>query len=186
MCFTVVYSLFSSRCALSIKSTSVLFKNKTTSFFSRLVLAFNENCLSIQLYKYRSMKLLVDGMEQWIARRTAVPFVMQLHGSSPLQNIRSPKKTSVCLIDWLIDEDCLISQNGWPQLRGCQYNKANYYYYWWIMFVHIIMVMIGISLFVVCVFHFIHNVLWSHVQLIHIFSICPLFSHTIYCLSNVF
>ena len=40
-------------------------------------------------------------MEQWIALQTVVPLVVQLLGSSPLQNIRSPK--TMYMIDWLID-----------------------------------------------------------------------------------
>ena len=49
-------------------------------------------------------------MEQWIARRTVVPFVVQLLGLNPLQNIRSPK--TPYMIDWLID--CLISYQYAP------------------------------------------------------------------------
>ena len=63
-------------------------------------------------------------MEQWISHRTIVPFVVQLLGSSPLQTIQS-LKNHVC--DWVIEEDCLISQNGWPQLRGWQYDKVQHY-----------------------------------------------------------
>ena len=44
-------------------------------------------------HDYGSAVVLIGGygMEQWIARRAVVPFVVQLPGSSPLQSIRSPK-----------------------------------------------------------------------------------------------
>ena len=38
-----------------------------------------------------NLLLLGEGMEQWIARRTVVSFMVPLLGSSPFQNIRSPK-----------------------------------------------------------------------------------------------
>ena len=46
--------------------------------------------------------LNVDGMDQWIVRGTVVPYVVQLLGSSPLQNIWSHKKP-MYMIEFLID-----------------------------------------------------------------------------------
>ena len=60
------------------------------------VILTNETATQSQVIKIRdSVSYLVNGMEQWIARRTVVPFVVQFLGSSPLQNIRSPKETHV-------------------------------------------------------------------------------------------
>ena len=59
---------------------------------------------NIDIFQYwviaKYFNIQVDGMEQWIVRRAVVPFVVQLLGSSPLQNIRSPKNH---VYDWLID-----------------------------------------------------------------------------------
>ena len=70
-------------------------------FVSRFTLCY---CVSVNTC------YLGDGMEQWIAHQTVVPFVVQLLGSSPLQHIRSPKNH---VYDWLIDWRRLSHKPKW-------------------------------------------------------------------------